>query len=293
MFIIDAKGGLGNQMFQYALYRALQEQGREAYLCLLHYERAQQNIYSHIVAHGRYFLLENICNVKVDCAAERDIFRLGSVRNGFFAKVLRKLGWYKATHVREEAAGYPDLQWLLSRKQAFLDGYWQNFDYSAAIAPKLREELTFKIPMDEKNQKIADEMAACNAVSIHVRLNDYLSVPMFQIQPKEYFTRAVEYICERVENPVFYCFSDDIDWCREAFKGKNVTFVDWNTGADSYRDMQLMSLCKHNIVTNSTFSIWAAWLNANPDKIVVRPEHYFSEGHREHAFAWPSDWIIK
>ena len=293
MFIIDAKGGLGNQMYQYALYRSLQEQGREAYLSLLHYERAQQNPHTHIVAHGRRFLLEDICNVKVECPEIKDVFRLGSVKNDFFSKVLRKLGMYKATHIREEADGYPSLEQLLSYDKAFLDGYWQDFAYSASIETKLREELTFKEPLEGKNREIADEMTTCNAVSIHVRLNDYLSVPMYQIQPKEYFTRAVEYISERVENPVFYCFSDDMDWCREAFKDKNVTFVDWNTGADSYRDMQLMSLCRHNIVTNSTFSIWAAWLNAHPDKIVVRPAHYFSEGHREHEFAWPPEWIIK
>ena len=293
MLIVKVKDGLGNQMYQYALYRALQEHGREAYLSLFHYEYVQQKASHRVVAHGRRFLLEDICNVKVDRATKEDIFRLGSVNTGFFAKVLRRLGFYKATHIREEVCNYPNLEQLLSYDKAFLDGYWQDFRNVDGIEETLRKELTFKIPLEGKNREIAAEIAQCNAVSLHVRHNDYLSLSMYQIQPKEYYTRAMEYISQHVENPVFYCFSDDIAWCREAFKDKKMVFVDWNTGADSYRDMQLMSLCRHNIVTNSTFSTWAAWLNAHPDKIVVRPEHYFSEGHREHEFAWPSEWIIK
>ena len=110
MFIVDAKGGLGNQMYQYALYRSLQEQGREAALCLLHYERAQSDANTRIVAHGRRFLLEDICRVRVDCAKTEDVFRLGSVKTDFFSKVWRKLGCYKSTHIREEVEGYPSME---------------------------------------------------------------------------------------------------------------------------------------------------------------------------------------
>lgn len=293
MYIIDAKGGLGNQMYEYALFRALQEKGKEAYISLLHYQRAQNNANTHIVSHGRRFLLEDIFNVKVSYADEEAIKKLGSVGTSFFAKVLRKLKLYKKTHIRETAYNYPNMESILTMNNAFLDGYWQNFDYSKDIEEKLRAELSFKHPLSGKNAEIADVIQGCNAVSVHVRRNDYLFTPMYKIQDKDYYMRAFEHIKQNVENPVFFCFSDDIKWCKELFRDVEIHFVDWNSGAESYRDMQLMSMCRHNIVTNSTFSVWAAWLNADKEKIVIRPERYYNEGYDNVKFAWPSDWIIK
>ena len=289
MYIVDFCGGLGNQMYQYALFRALQEKGIDAKMSTIHYEHTGD----HIPQHGKSFLLADIFNIKADYADKKYINRLGDVSRGFFARALRKLGCYKKTHKKESECDYPTMDQILSYKKAYLEGYWQNFDYSRQIEDKLRQELTFKQPLDEKNAQIAQQIKNCNAVSIHVRRNDYLNVPMYKIQDGNYYVSAVEFVKQNVENPVFFCFSDDIEWCKNTFKDCNMVFVDWNSGTDSYRDMQLMSMCKHNIVANSTFSVWAAWLNNNPQKIVIRPKEYFNDGYVERDFAWPCEWIIK
>ena len=128
------------------------------------------------------------------------------------------------------------------------------------------------------------------SVSVHVRRGDYL-LPKNAVYirlSKEYYDKVMSYFTQRFDNVHFYVFSDGIDWCRENFKADRITFIDWNTGDDSYKDMQLMSLCKHNIIANSSFSSWAAWLNANPDKIVIRPKEYKTDGQ---DYYWPDEWI--
>ena len=181
---------------------------------------------------------------------------------------------------------------IASMKDAYLTGYWLNYDYIKPIEDKVRSEFTFKNPLDDKNRAIAQQMADELSVSVHIRRGDMLGTKVCETEHSmDYFVRAMSYFTDRfgIENVHFYCFSDDIPWCREHFKAGKITFVDWNTGDDSWRDMQLMSLCKHNIITNSTFSTWGAWLNTNPSKTVIRPHYYFNGGVEK---PFPDEWIV-
>jgi len=143
-----------------------------------------------------------------------------------------------------------------------------------------------------KTRETADEIVRENSISVHIRRGDYLK-PVHQasfgnICTPEYYRTAIRTICKRVEKPVFYIFSDDIPWAK-ANLGSTAHYIDWNTNENAWEDLYLMSLCKHNIIANSTFSWWGAWLNRNPDKLVLCPPKYthFDDSND----FYPEKWI--
>lgn len=151
------------------------------------------------------------------------------------------------------------------------------------IESKLREMLAFPVITDEANRTVADKIISSNSVSIHARRTDFLQ---FNNDCYKYgfFIRSVNYIREHVDNPEFFIFSDDSEWCRNHLdelglnKDDKVIIVDWNNGDKSYIDMQLMSMCRHNVITKSSFGWWAAYLNNNPDKIIIsQVSEYYSK----------------
>jgi len=139
----------------------------------------------------------------------------------------------------------------------------------------LRETLVFPSFTDQRNTELAGVLLAGNVVSVHVRRGDYLGDPVLEgICDEGYYQRALDYMEQQIRSPRFVFFSNDILWCRSRFGMRNALFVDWNTGLNSFRDMQLMSLCEHHIIANSSFSWWGAWLNNQPDKIVISPDRW-------------------
>lgn len=140
---------------------------------------------------------------------------------------------------------------------------------------------------DERNIRISRQIAGCQSVAIHARRGDMLGTNGYYYSTG-YFRKAVSYIRKHVKNPTFFIFCDpgSVQWAKENaytlgldFQLDSVMFVDWNKSTDSYRDMQLMSLCKHQIITNSSFGWWAAWLNTNPDKITCSPDYRINTTH--------------
>ena len=130
--------------------------------------------------------------------------------------------------------------------------------------------------MNEPNTQIFEKIEKTNTVSIHIRRGDYLKDKQRNnICNVEYYKLAIEKIKTYIEHPSFFVFSDDINWCKENFQNEEFNFIDWNTGNNSFIDMQLMSNCKHNIIANSSFSWWAAWLNINSNKIIIGPMYWF------------------
>jgi len=160
------------------------------------------------------------------------------------------------------------------------------FQYKGADIDRIDKMIrnTFHFPdfSDEKNISFAKYLETVNAVAVHVRRGDLITVGAAGEYYKfGYFKRAIKYIKRKVNNPVFIFFCDpgSREWCEknmDLFALSNekdiIEYVDWNKGENSYRDMQLMSLCKHNIVTNSSFGWWGAYLNNNPNKITISPE---------------------
>ena len=136
-----------------------------------------------------------------------------------------------------------------------------------------------------------------SAVSIHIRRGDYVSDAdannLMGILPMGYYDRAVNYINERVKNPSYYIFSDDLEWTKDHLKvDAPLTFVDLENGSRDYIELDIMRKCRHNIIANSSFSWWAAFLNQHPDKIVVAPARWVmpDETNRRIAIQFPS-WI--
>lgn len=165
-----------------------------------------------------------------------------------------------------------------------LRNYGANIDF---VRKEIKESFCFPSIEDEKNKKVLASIMSENSVAIHARRGDMLQSNGYCYK-YGYFRRATKYIKKNVDNPVFYFFCDtgSIKWCKENqnifgldMSVDKVKFVDWNTGMDYYRDMQLMSYCKHNIITNSSFGWWGAWMNDNPNKITISPNVWNNTTH--------------
>ena len=153
--------------------------------------------------------------------------------------------------------------------------------YFKPISKRLKDELQFKDgALEGVNEKVQDEILSTNAVAIHVRRADYVNdeanYKIYSNLFKEgYYPKAVENIEKLTENPVYFIFSDDIKWCKEHFKLETNASIRFVENKSAFADFYLMSKCNHNIIANSTFSWWSAWLNNSPGKVVISPKKWF------------------
>lgn len=283
MLIIACAGGLGNQMFQYAFYLSRKNMNNDVKFDISWFNENK--------AHNGYEL-ERIFSLNIAYTNEEDLYKIGKPKN-IIDKIIKKIFYsnniyYMTSH--NEAINY--LSDIVNYKSGYLFGYWQSEKYFEKIKNEVKKDFNFKIPLDIKNEEIATKMKCENSVAIHIRRGDYLKYDhLSYICTKNYYKNAIEYIEKYVSNPFYYIFSNDIEWCRKNLNFKNVTYVNWNIGKDSYKDMQLMSQCKHNIIANSSFSWWGAWLNNNPNKIVCVPEKWFDLPGCETRDICPDEWI--
>lgn len=290
MVIVHVMGGLGNQLCQYALSEKLKTLGKEVKLDTYAYTTQDEN-------YKEWRLLElewlDSLEYEVCTQAERTDF-LDNDRS-LISRIRRKLVGRKNKTLSEESFYMPE---ILDADDRFLYGYWVCDAYYADIMPLLQSKIRFPVSDNLKNLQCMEQMQKEEAVSLHIRRSDYLTVAggnrYMGICTEEYYKSAIAYIEKRVSNPVFYIFSDDPEYARDYYVGDNIRIVDWNTGKDSLFDMQLMSKCKHNICANSTFSIWGARLNPHADKIMIRPLHldnYETMSEEEIKNAWTS-WVL-
>lgn len=181
-----------------------------------------------------------------------------------------------------------------------LHGHFQNTRYFSEYEAEIRTEFKFREPLTGRNKEIAKQIQSSQSVSIHIRRGDYLTDAMaknnFAVCDELYYQKAIAFIETKFGISHFYVFSDDIAWAKShiQFGSNRVEFIDWNKDRESYRDMQLMSLCRHNIIANSSFSWWGAWLNANKSKTVIAPSQWFSEEIRNDDLSdfYPKNWTI-
>lgn len=264
MLIVDINGQFGNQMFQYALGRHLQLRGRKV--------RYYTGYYKQHPEHD--FALPRIFGLELPGATTNQMLACREDRHRLIDRVRRKI-FGRHEHVFTEI-GTGSLAYkpeVFDFKRGLIDGYWQSEKYFLPIEETIRREFTFP-EASIRNKALAREMSETLSVSIHVRRGDYLGgIP---VMDEKYFYPAMAYFKERYGDVHFYVFSNDINWCREHLKAEKITFVDWNTGKDSPYDMWLMTQCKHNIIANSSFSWWGAWLNRNERKVVVAPKIWFN-----------------
>ncbi|GAB3938594.1 alpha-1,2-fucosyltransferase [Mucilaginibacter myungsuensis] len=288
MIIVKLTGGLGNQMFQYAFYKAIKRRVADVYIDCTTFEK--------VLAHEHVNLKKIFKNIQFDEARLTDIFTLADTSRSYFSRIRRRCFGKRKTHIYEDRLTFkPELIGLTVDR--YLDGYWQSELYFKDIKEEIIQTFSFPPLQNEKNIQLQDSMIDQNSVAIHVRKGkDYDSAMRRNICDVEYYKNAVAMIKQKVDSPVFYVFSDNIDWCKKNLDFIDLNFVDWNpkTGDDNYIDMQLMSYCKHNIIANSSFSWWGAWLNANKDKTVVAPKTWLNQDNVKHSISdiVPHSWIL-
>lgn len=289
MLIVRLTGGLGNQMFQYSLYKSLKNYGE--YVVIDNYSFVKRH------SHEIIKLQDVFPRVNFDLASNSDISKIGDLGNKCFDKIRRRLlGKYKS-HIYEKEIRFHPTVFRLNKGSYYLDGYWQSERYFKNVEKDIRYEFVFEPIEDQINIEFAKQISAENSISIHVRKgNDFRSKSRFDTCGIGYYRRAIEEMRNKVRDPVFYVFSDNFEWCDANLSFIERRNIDWNEafGSHSYIDMQLMTLCKHNIIANSTFSWWAGWLNSNIDKIVIAPDVWFNANTIKFDIGdiIPESWII-
>lgn len=177
----------------------------------------------------------------------------------------------------------------------YLDGYWQSERYFSLHAEQVREAFSMTSPLDGSNAALAQQIDATTSVSVHVRRGDFARNPevskVHGVDLRDYYRKSIEVMGRQLDNPHYFIFSDEPEWVRSHLDiGAPWTVVGHNSGVNSYRDMQLMSLCRHHVIANSTFSWWGAWLNARADKIVVAPRQWFANDTPTNDLI-PATWV--
>ncbi len=175
---------------------------------------------------------------------------------------------------------------------SYLHGYWQCERYFAHVADLIRSDFLFPGFTDTRNADMAQRIAETPAIALHVRRGDYLSLGQHAVCDEAYYLAALERLREGIADPVVYVFSDDPDWAKSHLPLPcEKVVVDFNGPDTDFEDMRLMSLCRHNIIGNSSFSWWAAWLNTRPDKRVAGPERWFGDPKLNNPDILPDGWI--
>lgn len=284
IFIVKFNGGLGNQMFQFAFARALElKTGIKTIFDMSFFEKR----------YARPFELD-IFGLKVPAVknflTKLHLQAIWTLRKKLNGKNFFGLNFYSEPHFEF------DKNLFNLKPNTYIEGFFQSEKYFAQIENELRSDFQFKNKPDEQNQKLIEKIETTNSISLHIRRGDYVQKKRYQNAYAtcclDYYRRGVEYISKNAENPILFIFSDDIEWVKENLKlPYECVYVSHNTGAKSYEDMRLMSLCKHNIIANSSFSWWGAWLNNNKEKIVIAPLKWFNDEKIIQTDVIPTNWV--
>ena len=277
MKILKFYGGLGNQLFQYAMLVAVRE----------HYGDETLMDTSVYASYGLHNGLEitRIFNITAQEATKEQIQKVSRFTTNYkLSRIFHYLLPAKRTEFKEHTFGmyYPEA--LQQQGDCLYDGYWQHHEYFAKCREAILKEFSLREPLDKKNIDCFDLYSkSVKFVSIHVRRGDFLNSKLYRgLCGKEYYMRAIKNAKEIVgDDAHFIFFSNDIPWCKEYLtsmvKEGNYTFATNNIGANSYKDMILMSACRVNIIANSSFSWWGAYLNQRNDKVVIAPEKWINK----------------
>ncbi len=276
MRLIKMTGGLGNQMFIYAMYLDM-------------HKRFGDNVKIDIT---------NLLHYHVHYGYElRKIFHIPpcEFHTSRIVKKLLECTIFRIILERHQHGSMDAYRTPLRWPFIYYKGFYQNERYFKDVEQEVRKAFTFDESMFNERSQLCLEHLRRNpkSVSIHVRRGDYTEpkhwLKLGQYASTTYFLNAIERMSKLLPGAQYYVFSDDLQWVRDNLPLENAIYVDWNTGEDSWQDMMLMSNCRHNIISNSTFSWWGAWLNNNPDKIVMVPKRWNSS--QMSTDLAPASWI--
>ncbi len=273
-------GGAGNQLFQYAAGRALADHlGTDLVLDTRYVGKGgdRGDCFDHFT-NARFTRDAHLPPAKSDGMLRYSLWRFLGLQ----------------PHIYREAALGFDKEFFQTGPGTYLHGYWQSQKYFEPIMGHIQQDLRFTSPLDAENA----EMAACidaagTSVALHVRRGDYVASGSYAACSPEYYRAAAKMLSEKL-GPRLTCFvfSNDPDWAqRNLMLGYETVVVDLNDEKTGHFDMHLMSLCDHNVIANSTFSWWGAWLNANPGKRVVAPRNWFAKEKLNNPDICPDNWV--
>lgn len=268
MKIVRFLGGLGNQMFQYAFYLSLQK----------HFTTVKADItgFDDYTLHNG-FELEQVFPIRMSHANRFEVKIYTPNDRQWIWRKLRRIYGTKNAYFQERNEFQYDGSIYEDDDNRYYWGYWQHINYLNPVEEELRKAFIFPKVKNEKTERLINTIINCNSVSVHVRRGDYLGHSILGgICDTAYYEKAINKMREQMEEPLFVFFSNDSAWCQETFRQHKAVFVDWNTGRNSFVDMYLISLCRHHIIANSSFSWWGAWLNNSAGKLVVSPSRWIN-----------------
>jgi hypothetical protein len=289
MIIVRIKGGLGNQMFQYAAGRALAlKTGLPLVLDKRHFTlRSGGQGHDHAYGLDRFRLADTPMDPALlpPLPKEQPLASLWARVTG------------RGMPLRREASVAFDPAIAGISGPGWIEGYFQTERYFADHAAAIKAELVPKGAMDAGNARwLAEIEAEPRAVSLHIRRGDYVTNAKAAARhgscTPEYYARALDHVAGRMgAEPVVYAFSDDPAWVKENLRlPAEIRVPDHNDASKNVEDMQLMRACRHHITANSSFSWWAAWLNPRPDKIVAAPARWFADPAMTNPDIWAAGW---
>ncbi len=282
--IICLSGGLGNQMFQYALY--------------LHYQSLGVPVkiddMTEYVTEKKRFPQLRLFGITYRKASREEVVHWTDSYMDLPSRIRRKLTGRKTRWVMDPYHYEPGIAGL---KDAYLYGWWQSEKYFKEIEDTVRRAFafpaSFQAGLNEGNRRYLARIEADISVGVHVRRGDYLEVDEVYggICTPAYYKKAMNLLREKQPGCRFFLFSNDIEWVKEHMEEEDVTVVEENGEGSGFTDLYLMSRCKHNIIANSSFSWWGAWLNENPDKLVVAPSRWLNN-HETPDIHWEGMLVI-
>ncbi len=300
--IVNINGGLGNQMFQYAFgLKLAQMTCCEVLYDINWYEKIKQEKNSnqkHILNGGlafREYELEKIFNIGANYATLEDVESTKYAKSKYrgFIRKLFDIPKYQ-TNILTEANPLEydeklfDLK-KLKKASYYFEGYFQNEKYFIGIEDKIKQKFQFPKVEDEYNLEIIKKINSCsNPVFIHIRRGDYLNLG-WELDI-EYYKKAIDYVARNIDNPVFFIFGSDCeDYIKENFQLEYMFEIigDYNSkNNEDWKDMYLMSQCKHAIIANSTFSWWAAWLRKDSSGVILAPDPFVENSSTIIPLGW-------
>ena len=287
MLIIKIFQGLGNQLFQYALGRSLEERfGAKVKYDLSWFKENSQH---------RQFGLDRF-KTKIEIANDAEVYNVKNgifsnrIRNYIFQKELKFKPYYKQPYFKEDLSKL-DLNILKINSRTYIEGYFSSDIFFSDIRNELIKEFQLNSDLSLQNKETIERIQQQNSVCLSVRRGDFLKYSMHNVCQLDYFKDAISLMNEKITNPVYYIFSDDNEWVKENLKIEQEHYFITHNYPDFYEDFRIMKNCKHHIIPNSTFSWWAAWLSQSKQKVVIAPETWLDSEDIDYSYFLPKDWI--
>ena len=283
MIIVKIVGGLGNQMFGYAFAKAIEKKGHEVKIDISSYQTYTLHEYQ----------LEKY-NIDIPVSTKDENNKLYS--QTLIAKILRKIGLDFSRRIQEKNFFYKK-EFLEVKNKTYFEGYFQSEKYFKDIKNVITKQFSIKPSISSYTNDLKKIIIdSNNSCSLHIRRGDYVNaknISTHGISGLDYYKNAIKYLEKKFGILTYFIFSDDIEWCKNNLNVDNAVFVNSEEKRIAHEDIYLMSLCNHNIIANSSFSWWGAWLNINDDKIVIAPKDWFSDRElkKQAAEIVPEDWI--